>query len=201
MISNVVNRCDDQYQLIRKNMKLNGIVIKMLSEKAKIDVTTKAGAEFLRNDIESVTGEALSLNTIKRLTGILAYNSDPREITLDIIALYLGYKDYKFLLTAITNKISDFNTSSNFIDLNSQPVGKEIIIKWEPDRVIKIRHIGEGVYRVEESQNSKLFMGDLLTLSQISEGFPFMVKEVVRGGKMLGSYTAAQTEGVLSIEC
>ena len=181
-------------------MKLNGIVIKMLTEKSGVDVSTKAGAEFLRNDIESTTGEALSLNTIKRLTGILTYNSDPREITLDIIARYLGYKDYNLLLTAINNKISDFNTLSNFIDLNSQPVGREFIIKWEPDRVIKIRHMGDGVYRVEESFKSKLLKGDLLSLSQIAEGFPFMVKEVVREGQILGSYTAAQTEGVLSIE-
>lgn len=181
-------------------MKLNGIVIKMLSEKSGMDVSTKAGAEFLRNDIESSTGEALSSNTIKRLTGILPYDSEPREITLDIIARYLGFKNFKILQSAINNKISDFNSIPGFIDLTSQPVGKEITIKWEPDRVIKIRHIGEGIYRVDESINSKLLTADLLTLSQIAEGFPFMVKEVVREGKSLGSYTAAQTEGIFSIE-
>ena len=181
-------------------MKLNMIVIKMLSEKAGIDVTTKAGSEFLRNDIESKIGEALSLNTIKRLTGILQYESNPREITLEIIARYLGYKDYNLLQTTINNKISDFNTLSNFIDLKLQPIGKEILIKWEPERVIKIRHAGEGVYQVEESVNSKLLKGDVLSLSQIAVGFPFLVKEVVRGGQLLGSYTAACTEGVSSIE-
>lgn len=181
-------------------MKLNVIVIKMLSEKAKVDVTTKAGSEFLRNDIESKTGEALSLNTIKRLTGILPYTSNPREITLDIVARYLGYKDYNILQATINNNISDFNTLPNFIDLKLQPIGKEILIKWEPGRIIKIRHTGEGVYQVEGSVNCKLLKGDMLTLSQIAEGFPFMVKEVVRGGQVLGSYTAAKTEGVLSIE-
>lgn len=181
-------------------MKLNVIVIKMLSQKARIDVTTKAGSEFLRNDIESETGEALSLNTVKRLTGILSYTSTPREITLNIIARYLGYKDYSLLQATIDNKISDFNTPPNFIDLSSQPVGKDIVITWKPDRVIKILHLGDGIYRVEESLNSKLSKGDMLTLSQVSEGFPFMVKEVIRGGQVLGSYTAAQTEGVFSIE-
>ena len=181
-------------------MKLNEIVIKMLSEKSGVDVSTKAGAEFLRNDIESQTGEALSLNTIKRLTGILQYDSNPREITLDILARYLGYKDFNLLKSTINNKVSDFNTTPNFIDLSSQPLNKIFIIKWEPDRSLKISHLGEGVYQVEESVNSKLLAGDFLTLSQISEGFPFMVKEVVRGGKVIGSYTAARTEGVFSIE-
>lgn len=181
-------------------MKLNAVVLNMLSEKAGMDVTTKAGAEFLRNDIESRTGEALSLNTIKRLTGILSYDSEPREITLDIIARYLGYHDFNQLQAVLQNKISDFNTLPNFVDLKSQPIDKIFIIKWEPGRVIKIRHLGEGIYQVEESVNSKLLKGDKLTLSQIAEGFPFMVREVVRENKSLGSYTAAQIEGLSSVE-
>lgn len=181
-------------------MKLDAVVLGMLSEKAMTDVTTKAGAEFLRNDIEARIGEALSLNTIKRLTGILPYNCEPREVTLDIIARYLGYRDYNQLQLAIQNKISDFNTLSSFIDLKSQPLGKEIVIKWNPRRILNIRHLGQGVYRVEQSINSKLLTGDELKLSQIAEGFPFIVKEVVREGRPIGNYTAAQTEGVSYIE-
>ena len=181
-------------------MKLDSTIISLLSEKAGKDISTKAGAEFLRNDIEARTGEALSLNTIKRLVGILHYDSSPREITLNILAKYLGYSNWNQLLNAIQYKISDFNTPTNFIDLKLQPIGKEILIKWEPGRVIKIRHAGEGVYQVKESVNSKLLKGDVLTLSQIAVGFPFMVKEVVRGGQLLGSYTAACTEGVSSVE-
>lgn len=181
-------------------MKLNTVVLDMLSEKAGTNVTTKAGAEYLRNDIEARTGEALSINTIKRLTGNLPYDSEPREVTLDIIAQYLGYRNFAQLQNLVQDKISNFNTLPGFIDLKSQPVNREIIIKWEPGRVIKIRHLGEGNYIVEESLNSKLLRGDELILSQIAEGFPFMVKEVVRDEKSLGNYTAAQIEGVSSIE-
>lgn len=181
-------------------MKLNRIVIKMLSEKAKIDVTSKIGAEFLRNDIEARTGEALSLNTIKRLTGILHYDSSPREVTLDIISKYLGYHNWHQLNSNIQNRISDFNIPSNFIDLQGLPIKKEVIVKWQPNRLIHLEHQNNGNFLVIKSENSKLIEGDVLYLSQIAIGFPFMVKEVRRDGNSLGNYTAAQIEGLSSIE-
>ena len=181
-------------------MKLDVLLIKMLSKKADKDVTTKAGAEFLRNDIETKTGEALSLNTIKRLVGILNYESSPRDITLDIIARYLGYRNYSQLLLILQDKISDFNTPSEFIDLHNLAAGTELSIDWAPDRVLRIKHLEGGNYLVVESVNSKLKKGDILSLSQIAKGFPFMVKEVIRAGESWGNYTAAQVEGISSIE-
>lgn len=181
-------------------MKLNGVIIKMLADKARVNVETKNGAEFLRNDIESRTGEALSLNTVKRLVGILPYDSSPREITLDIIARYLGYNNWPLLNSAVQNKISDFNVTSGFIDLIELPENSEIIIKWHPDRILHIVHHYKGKYEVRRSDKSKLLEGDILFLSHIAVGFPFMVKEVIRKGETLGNYTAAQIEGIYSIE-
>lgn len=70
-------------------MKLSREAIKLLSEKSGRDVTTPVGADYLRNDIEATTGEPLSLNTVKRLTGLLPYDSEPRQSTLDILAGYI----------------------------------------------------------------------------------------------------------------
>lgn len=171
----------------------------MLSKKAGYRVDTPAGASRLVLDIESVTGEHLGLNTIKRITGILAYNNSPREATLDIIARYLGYDSWLILSKVINNKVSYFGTESSFIDLNDLPPGAELSFSWEPDRTIRIRHIGEGRYRVIEAENSKLISHDILTLSQIAEGFPLVVKEVERDGKKLGPYMGATPTGIKNI--
>ena len=187
-------------QLDSNIMKLNGAIIHLLNAKAKIDVTTKAGCDYLRNDIEAKTGEALSLNTVKRLVGILNYDSSPREITLDIIARYLGFANHIQMQMAVQDKISEFNTPTEFIDLSVLPEGARILIKWNPDRTLRLRHLAYGSYLVEESSNSKLTAGDILELSQIALGFPFMVKNVTRSGRILGNYTAAKTEGLSSIE-
>lgn len=181
-------------------MKLNQTVIDLLSEKSGKDVTTSYGADYLRNDIEAVTGESLSLNTVKRLVGHLPYDSTPRVVTLDIIARYLGYGSWQLLQESLTGRISDFNIEEGFIDLQAQPPGRIIRIGWQPDRSISIRHLGEGRYVVTESVNSKLNCDDVLYLSQIAEGFPFMVKRVERGGKNLGNYIAAKKHGIGSIE-
>ena len=181
-------------------MKLNDVVIKLLNQKAGCDVTTAYGATFLRNDIESATGENLSANTIKRLVGNLPYNSSPREITLEIIAKYLGYESWQLLSNYINQKISEFNSGNIFYELDKMPPDQTIKIEWEPDRKIIIRHKSGDKYEVISSENSKLLKGDFLYLSQISVGFPFMVRKVIRNGIDLGFYTASPELGLKYIE-
>ena len=181
-------------------MKLNQAIIDLLSEKAGKDVATSCGADYLRNDIEAVTGEALSLNTVKRLVGILPYESIPRPVTLNIISRYLGFSSWQLFQEYLTGRISDFNVDEGFIDLAAQPLGRLIKIRWQPDRCLSIKHLGEGKYVVAESLNSKLLPEDNLYLSQIAPGFPFMVKTVVRNGRELGNYIAAKRLGIDSIE-
>lgn len=181
-------------------MKLNQTVIDLLSEKAARDVTTPDGAEYLRNDIEAVTGEALSRNTVKRLVGILPYESSPRAVTLNIVSRYLGFSSWQLLQEYLAGKISDFDINEGFIDLTNQPSGQIIRIRWQPDRALTIKHLGSGKYIVTKSINSKLRSEDILHLSQIAVGFPFMVKMVERDGGNIGNYIAAKKTGIDSIE-
>ena len=182
-----------------ETMKLNDIIITMLNQKAHYDVTTSYGATFLRNDIESVTGENLSANTIKRLVGNLPYESSPRDTTLEIIAKYLGYGSWQLLNDYLNQKISEFNSHNIFYELDKMPDDQMLEIEWDPDRKIIIRHKSGYEYEVIFSENSKLSVGDILTLSQIAIGFPFMVRKVVRAGKDLGSYTASPELGLKKI--
>lgn len=181
-------------------MKLSQTVIDLLSEKAGKDVTTSYGADYLRNDIEVVTGESLSLNTVKRLVGLLPYESTPRLFTFNIISKYLGFSSWQLLQEYLTGKISDFNIDDFFIDLTNQPLNGIIKIKWQPNRYIAIKHLGNGKYIVAESINSKLLVDDILYLSQIAKDFPFIVKKVERNGLSLGNYIAAKKTGIDYIE-
>ena len=181
-------------------MKLDSVVIEMLCGKCGYDVTTPPGAESLQKDIESSIGERLSINTVKRLTGIIPYDSSPRPITLEIISRYLGYSSWKILEDEVNGKISGFESGQSFIEVSSLRSGVTIIMEWEPNRKIFICHLGEGICKVVSSTNSKLIAGDLLKLSQIAEGFPFIVKEVIRDGKSLGNYNAARAKGVKIIK-
>lgn len=176
------------------------VLIKLLSAKAGRDVTTPSGSEWLCRDIESMTGEMLSINTVKRITGVIdnRENQDirARRYTLDIVARYLGYKDFSELETALEDNSSSFRKSEKIIDMPSLSVGTKVMIQWLPDRKIIIESVENGWFKVIESHNSKLLAGDLLNIYQVMQDYPFFVKEVIRDKNSLGSYTAAEERGV-----
>lgn len=180
-------------------MSKNPVLISMLSEKAGLNVSTPAGAEWLRNDIEKVTGESLGINTIKRITGIIEYEGSHRTMLLDIIARYLGYASWSILDQILQDKTSFFSEKNAVLTLEKLPLGQLIEICWDPDREILLRHEGNNMFKVVESKNSKLMEGDVLTLSQIAPGFPLYASDVTRNGRSCGTYTAASINGVSSI--
>lgn len=175
-------------------------LIRWLSAKAGYDVTTPHGAERLQKDIQKLTGELLSVNTIKRLTGVIAYDSTPRLSTLEILARYLGFPTLEALRSASGGKISGFNLPENFTDVSALAPGTVIKMEWAPDRRIVTRHLAGDYYQVEESVNSKLHKGDILCLRYVAEGYPLIVREVRRGGKSIGAYTAASDGGLTKVE-
>lgn len=180
--------------------KLNPYIISMLSKKLGKDVTVPDGASSLAIAIESATGQHIGLNTIKRLVGILPYKYSPRYSTLEILAAFLGFQNWRVLETFVEKRISEFGENSQLIDMAKLPEGIEAILEWEPDRRIRIRHNKDAEYLVEEAVNSKLLRGDILTLTFAGEGFPLVVKSVVRNGNNLGTYTASPETGLRKLE-
>lgn len=72
-------------------MALSKIVVKLLELKAGFSVDTPAGAERLMVAIERETGERISINTVKRLTGVIDYDGDPhgsKFMELHIVNFY-----------------------------------------------------------------------------------------------------------------
>lgn len=181
-------------------MKNNPALIAMLRNKTGCNLSSPSEAEFLRNDIEAVTGERLGINTVKRIVGILDYEGQHRDYVLDIIARYLNYSSWSLLERDLNNKISEFGTSSSILDLNLLPQNQKIEIKWDPDRKIILEKSNSSHFTVIESNNSKLIEGDILKVTQIAAGFPFYVSDVLRKGESIGKYTAALEDGLKSIK-
>ena len=180
--------------------KLPSPVLEMLKKEAGYDVTTSYGSAMLHKDIETKTGQRLGLNTVKRLVGLIDYNSEPRQDTLTIIAHFLKFNTWESVIRYIQDNISGFDLKDAIVDLEKLPPGKKIKIKWEPDRSILLFHTKGEEYEVLESINSKLQKGDFLYLSQISEGFPLVVKKVMRNAINMGNYKAGIDTGIKSIE-
>ena len=172
----------------------------MLAQKAGYDVSTPHGAERLQKDIETATGERLSVNTVKRLAGVIPYAHEPRLSTLEIIVRYLGYPSLRALKEAAEGNTSGFSLPGNFIDAAALPLHARLKLAWAPGRQLTLRHCGEGQYEVEEARKSKIQTSDHLRLGYIAEGYPLIVKAVERGGENLGEYTAAPEGGLSKVE-
>ena len=185
-------------------MALDKVVVERLSERAGYPVDTPRGCENLHLDIQTALNleahECPSVNTLKRITGVLAYKGNPRRSTLDILARYIGYKNWPAMYNDITDyRCSGFNRPVTCYDMKELPTDTKVGIKWSPDRSLNLRHIGKGEYVVEKIRNGSLRVGDHVWLSQLVLRFPFFAKKVVRNNNNLGTYVSAQEWGIEQI--
>ena len=176
---------------------IKAIMLKMLAHKAGRDVMTASGSEWLCNDIVSATREPISPNTVKRLTGVIGGGEhSPSRQTLDIIARYLGFEDYRALERHILSGTSAFQAAEGLVDVLKLAAGSRLVIRWSPDREIRLLKIASGECLVERAANSKLHEGDRLELVQVMVGYPLIINEVIRNNESLGPYTASPEYGV-----
>lgn len=148
----------------------------------------------------------LSETTLKRMLGLVGENSPernrtPHVSTMDILAKWLGYENYKELL----NEIGENNYSSDFPSVSSINVrdlqeGTQLQLKWEPARILVITYCGEDNFIVNESQKGKLQKEDKIKLTDLFLGHEFIVSQVWRGDRLLGQYNGAKDGGLTSIE-
>ena len=177
-------------------MKFSPFVIEKLREKSGNEIRLSRDCELLALDIESVTGEHIGVNTMKRLLGFIADERTPRTSTLDVIARYLGFADWDELRLLDENcSNSSFDDRDEYLACNLEQ-GQQLVISYPPNRSLTIEHLDGNRFRVLESENSKLLPGDMLTLTHIVRGYPLLVAEVIRGGQNLGAFTAGKAQGI-----
>lgn len=177
-------------------MKFSPYVTNLLRQKSKKDFRQSADCEYLALDIESVTGEHIGVNTLKRLLGFINDEREPRISTLDVIARYLSFDNWDVLSIYDNKSNSSFESSSEEIRVSELSEGQCVQISYLPDRRLVMAYQGNGHFLVQLSENSKLLAGDELSLTHIVQGYPLLVTEVIRDGKSLGSFTAGKAQGI-----
>lgn len=178
---------------------LSHSIIKMIEE--------KYGKKIYSGDCASLAmGIGIGETTVKRMLGLVGEDSPerrrtPHVSTMDILAKWLGYADYKSLLQEIGEK----DYSSEFTSLESIEVahldkGTQVQLRYEPSRVIVMSYLGDGEFMINESKNSKLIKGDRIKLTHLVLGQEMLVTNVMRDGRNLGGYMGAKEGGLTSLE-
>ena len=156
--------------------------------------------EHLAAHIADITGETVGVTTIKRLFGFIDDVKTPRLSTLDIISRYAGYENYdRMRLSLIGDGDSEFDRKGE-IDIHLLKAGDKIRFEYVPDRIVRIRYVGEMTFEVEEAFGSSLKKGDILLIRGFALGEPLKIDNVERDGKSLGRYTAGKVAGLTGLE-
>ena len=141
-------------------MKLPFHVIELLKRKSGSGLRLPSDCELLSLDIESKTGVRIGATTLKRLLGFAQDERQPHTSTLDAIAHYLGYTHWDELAKIEDQGNSDFDSPDGEVRSANLQVGCEVEITYLPDRRVVLFYLGNNRYRIQQSENSKLLVGD-----------------------------------------
>ena len=181
-------------------MKLPFHIIQLLKEKSGNELRIPSDCEYLSLDIESKTGIRIGATTLKRLLGFAQDERVPHAGTLDAIARYLGFAHWEELSKIEDKGNSDFDAPEEEIRSADLQLGVNIEMTYLPDRKVRMQYLGNQGYRIVESENSKLLVGDEVEVQNFVLHHPLLVLNVWRDGESLGQFTAGRVSGLSSVK-
>ena len=169
----------------------------LVDRKFHKSVKTSTDFRSLSLEIEDATNERISASTLKRIWGYVNMTPNPRQTTLDVLAKYIGKKDYKSFSEEL--KHSDAFQSRFFTAdfINSSDLKEDACVEigWNPDRLVVLKHLGDCMFEVVSSCNSKLHSGDRFEVANFIKGYPLYISQILRDGEYTPSYALAAKEG------
>lgn len=156
--------------------------------------------EGLSNAIKQACKQHISPSTLKRLFGFVKKVEQPRRYTLDVLANYIGFKDWDSCV-----RFSKSQDNSSFfmvdgIETRKLKKGNKVEFTYEPGRHVVLQYNGSEKYKVISSRNSKLQDGDVIQFSYMALNHPLIAADVSRNKKSLGKFTAGKINGISSIK-
>lgn len=173
----------------------------LVEEKYGRALNTTTDFEEFSWKVERVTGHPLSASTLKRMWGYVNDSHKPRIFTLDILACYLGHKNFtEFVewLKTSPRYNSSFFDAAQLISSKMVP-GAVVEIGWSPNRLVRMTYLGESRYEVIEARNSKIRVGDRLLTGCFIKGQPLYLPYIERDGGTTPPFVAGRNGGLTII--
>lgn len=177
-------------------------LLKEVEQKYGRKVNTSTDFESLSVVIEREIGEYVSASTLKRLWGYVSLKPTPRVATLDVLCHFIGwhsFEDYRKGLQRRPDSESGF-FSTSCISAADLKKGECILIGWQPNRLAKLEYLGQGKFRVVESENTKLRKGDVFSSAQFLLGYPLYLDRIERESGPTPPYVAGRNGGLNRVE-
>ena len=173
---------------------------KQVEERLNRKMKTPKDFDFLRSTIWDSNKEIISSTTLKRLWGYISGADQTRTDTLDILSRLLGCKDWDDFLEVInTSGASEFIHSFH-ISTDGMQAGDRLRVSWRPDRHCLFRYLGNAIFIVEESVNSKLQAGDTFCASLFILNEPLYLSNLIHGDNPPVPYVVGNKDGICELE-
>lgn len=183
-----------------RNEKVMVLLRQAIEKVSGITVHTPSDYERLSNLIFSQQHTTVSASTLKRLWGYAGQDTRPRVFTLDVLARFVGYKDFNAFETAAGHGMQQQSQLflTNALTADRLAEGDRLLLTWHPDRRCVIEYLGSGQFRVTEAQNTKLSVGDTFECHLFINHEPLYIDRLIHNGLPPMSYVAGRIDGVVA---
>lgn len=159
-------------------------------------VNTPSEFSRLSLEIEQRTGRTMSVSTLMRMWGYVSSNVKPNMTTLDVLAVYVGYRDYSSFASGDDVDGSD-EVMADHVNVDKELNARDhVLLRWQPGRECLVRYMGNGQWVVERSEHTKLAVGDTFTCHLIVQGHPLYLDNLVHQSMPPRCYVCGQHNGV-----
>ncbi len=179
----------------------------MLSEITRREIEQRFGKEIryptdceaLAGHISMETKQRVSTSTIKRILGFVKGTKEPRLYTLDVIAQYLGFRNWDSYIEKFAKIENSEFLNLEMVNLETLKKNCKIEFTYEPNRRVVVKYCGDYNFTVVDSENSKLLKGDKLRILNIIRKYPMIITTVERNGKNIGQFKAGKVSGITAV--
>lgn len=153
--------------------------------------------DWLSLNVKQRTGERISPSTLKRLWGYMKDGGRPRQFTLEVLARFLGYSNYETFLQNRKKSDSSLIFNNGSLSTETLKTGDWLIVRWQPDRKLVVCYCGQGRFRVMESENTKLSVGDTFMCHVFINHEPLYISQLIHDNNSLPvGYVAGKHNGI-----
>lgn len=164
-----------------------------------IAMSSKRDFETLSVEIFKQKKILLSTSTLRRFWGYQEQGSHATSVnTLDTLSRLVGYASWKEFCDGdmAQKSSSEMLSAGKTILTENLEVGTQLVVCWQPGRMVKLEFLGGDVFRVTENTNSKLQVGDTFHCKQMTEGMPMFCEGLLRTGCALMNYVGGKDGGI-----
>lgn len=176
---------------------------RLVKERSMLKMDTYKNFHALYDKIRHNTNETLGINTLRRLWGDMSGYPTVREATPGVLCRFVGYPDWHTFEADYcgmeTEQTSCDITTASVNVVNLTPCDR-LKIAWNPNRTLLLEHLGYGLFRVVQSENSKVKVGDTFHTASFSIGQPLYMDTYVHAGESPKLSVVGKKGGLTKIE-